>query len=121
MTGDKYLEILKNQIFSQLQQLPNLHNFYFQQDGVPPHYSKGVCEYLDETFSLTWIGRRGSINWPARSPDLTPMDFFFWGVLKDKVYSQKPRSDLCKNVCRSIRDRLQSCVNQEGKQFEHLR
>ena len=67
-----------------------------------------------------------------------PMDFFFWGVLKDKVYSQKPRSvddlknyirdsfqeinaqsDLCENVCQSVRDRLQSCVNQEGKQFEH--
>ena len=68
------------------------------------------------------------------------MDFFFWGVIKDKVYSQKPRSvdnlknyisnafqeiniqsDLCENVCPSVRDRLQSCVNQEGKQFEHLR
>ena len=68
------------------------------------------------------------------------MNFFFWGVLKDKVYSQKRRSvddlknyirdafqeinaqsDLCEKVCRSVRDRLQSCVNQEGKQFEHLR
>ena len=140
MTGDKYLEILKNQILPQLQQLTNLHDFYFQQSGDPPHYSIGVREYLDETFPLTWIGRRGSIDWPARSPDLTPMDFFFWEVLKDKVYSQKPKSvddlknyirdafqeinaqsDLCENVCRSVRDRLQSCVNQEGKQFEHLR
>ena len=43
MTGDKYLKILKNQILPQLQQLPNLHDFYFQQDGAPPHYSKGVC------------------------------------------------------------------------------
>ena len=68
------------------------------------------------------------------------MDFFFWGVLKDKVYSQKPRSvddlknyirdafqeinaqrDLSEKVCRSVRDRLQSCVNQEGKQLERLR
>ena len=66
--------------------------------------------------------------------------FFFWGVLKDKIYSQKSRSvddlknyvrdafqenntqsDLCEKVCRSVRDRLQSCGNQEGKQFEHLR
>ena len=30
MTGDKYLEILKNQILPRLQQLPNLHDFYFQ-------------------------------------------------------------------------------------------
>ena len=67
------------------------------------------------------------------------MDFFFRGVLKDKVYSQKPRSvddlknyirvafqeinaqsDLCEKICRSLRERFQSCVNQEEKQFEHL-
>ena len=39
---------------------------------------------------MDWSKR--SIDWLARSPDLTPMDFFLWGVLKDKVYSQKPRS-----------------------------
>ena len=55
MTGHKYLEILKNQILPQLQQLSNLHDFYFQQDGASPHYSKEVREYLDEKFSLTWI------------------------------------------------------------------
>ena len=140
VTGEKYLEILKNQVVPQLQQQPNSHDLYFQQDGAPPHYSRAVREYLDEVFPEKWIGRRGPIDWPARSPDLTPMDFFFWGVLKDKVYSRKPRSiddlknyindafqeintqrDLCKNVCQSIRGRLQSCVTCDGKQFEHLR
>ena len=140
VTGDNYLEILMNQVVPQLQQQPNLHDLYFQQDGAPPHYSRAVREYLDETFPEKCIGRRGPIDWPARSPALTPMDFFFWGVLKDKVYSRKPRSvgdlknyirdafqeintqrDLCKNVCRSVRGRLQSCVNCDGKQFEHLR
>ena len=24
--------------------------------------------------------------WPPRSPDLTPLDFFFWGFVKCKVY-----------------------------------
>jgi hypothetical protein len=26
----------------------------------------------------------------ARSPDLNPCDFFFWGCLKDKVYKSNP-------------------------------
>ena len=77
MTGDKYLKILKNQILSQLWQLPNLRYFYFQQDGVPPHYSKGVREYLDETFPLTWIGQRAPIDWLACSLDLTLWIFSF--------------------------------------------
>jgi hypothetical protein len=28
--------------------------------------------------------------WPARLPDLNPCDFFFWGCLKDRVYSSNP-------------------------------
>lgn len=140
VTGDKYLEILMNEVVPQLQQQPNSHELYFHQDGAPPHYSRAVRAYLDETFPEKWIGRRGPIDWPARSPDFTPMDFFFWGVLKDKVYSLKPRSvgdlknyirdafqginaqrNLCKIVCRSVKGRLQSCVNCNGQQFEHLR
>ena len=38
------------------------------------------------------MGRRGSQEWPARSPDLTPCDFFLWGWLKEQVYSTKPRN-----------------------------
>ena len=77
MTGDKCRKMLKNQIIPQLQQLTNLNDFYFQQDGAPPHYSRGVREYLDEKFLSVWIGRRGPIDWPARSSDLTLWIFFF--------------------------------------------
>ena len=56
MTGDKYLEMLKNQIIPQLEQLTNLNDFYFQQDGAPPHYCRGVREYLHEKFLSAWIG-----------------------------------------------------------------
>jgi hypothetical protein len=30
--------------------------------------------------------------WPPRSPDLTLPDFFLWGFLKERVYSNNPRS-----------------------------
>ena len=26
------------------------------------------------------------VRWPARSPDLTPCDYFLWGYVKDKVF-----------------------------------
>ncbi|RWS01672.1 uncharacterized protein B4U80_05019, partial [Leptotrombidium deliense] len=32
------------------------------------------------------------INWPARSPDLTPPDFFLWGFLKNTVYRSDPKT-----------------------------
>ncbi|OXU32204.1 hypothetical protein TSAR_007998 [Trichomalopsis sarcophagae] len=37
-----------------------------------------------------WIGRGGPIAWPPRLPDLTPLDFYLWGYLKDTVYSERP-------------------------------
>jgi hypothetical protein len=36
-----------------------------------------------------WIGRRGLIAWPPRSPDLTPLDLFLWGYGKNIVYQVK--------------------------------
>jgi hypothetical protein len=33
------------------------------------------------------IGLGHDVEWPPRSPDLTPCDFFLWGYLKDKVFS----------------------------------
>src|SRR5258705_12014311 len=31
-------------------------------------------------------------RWPPRSPDLSPPDFFLWGMLKGTVYGNKPRT-----------------------------
>jgi hypothetical protein len=59
---------------------------FFQQDGAPPHWSLIVRASLNQHFSNRWIGRAGPISWPARSPDITPCDFFLWGYAKDCVY-----------------------------------
>ena len=34
----------------------------------------------------------GPIYWLARSPDLTQLDFFIWGYVNDKVYSERIES-----------------------------
>ena len=36
------------------------------------------------------IGLGHDMEWPPRSPDLTPCDFFLWGYLKGKVFSSPP-------------------------------
>jgi len=42
---------------------------------------------LDATFPNRWIGRDGPTPWPSRSPDITPLDFFLWGYVKETVFS----------------------------------
>jgi len=44
---------------------------------------------MDENFLRRWVGRGGPTVWPPRSPDLTPLDFFAWGFIKDVVYRRQ--------------------------------
>ena len=73
----------------------DLSHTYFQQDRPPAHYATSVRNWLDQTSPNGWIGSRGPIEWPTRSPDLTTPDFFLWGVLKKKVFAHKPRTIDC--------------------------
>lgn len=49
-------------------------------------YSRETRRILNTDLSERWIGRRGHVKWPARSPDLTPVDFRFWSHLRQRVY-----------------------------------
>jgi len=57
---------------------------------------------LDTTFPNRWNGRDGLTPWPPRSPDISPLDFFLWGYVKDKVFST-PVTDI-KNLKARITD-----------------
>jgi len=80
------LNFLQNELPILLEDVPlNLrHQMIFQHDGAPPHFSVEVRKYLDETFPV-WIGRGGTVPWPVRSPDLTPLNFFVWGFYQTRV------------------------------------
>jgi hypothetical protein len=45
--------------------------------------------YTYDSFPNCWIGKGGAINWPARSLDLAPCDFFLWGHLKSNIYKRR--------------------------------
>ena len=51
-----------------------------------PHFGIAVRGHLTASFGARWIGRGGSTAWPARSPDLTSLDFFLWGYMQSVVY-----------------------------------
>ena len=73
---------------------------YLQHDGVPPHYTLHVRDYLNKSFPNRWLGRGGSIPWPPRSPDLMPLDYYLWGHMKTLVYETKVDSRA------ALRDRI---------------
>lgn len=46
--------------------------------------------YLELQYLERWIDRRGFIEWPAKTPDLPPMDFFRLIYIKQNVYATQP-------------------------------
>ena len=87
MTGQNCLDFLQNGLPEQLEDAPLATRIAmpFQHDGAPSHYTRLVMQHLNDTFSNRWIGRDSTINWPPRSPDLTPLGFCFWGWMKSEV------------------------------------
>lgn len=145
LTAEQYLHLLQTSILPDLiQAFPDPSNaqrlnprIFFQQDGAPPHYGLQVRRFLDNTFNERWIGRRGPIEWPPRSPDLTPMDFFFWGHVKNRVYVDRPENlqdlmerirqeanavtpEMIQNAVNAVYHRVGRCQMANGEQFEHL-
>lgn len=90
LTGQRYLNIIQNVVVPCLNTLRNeeVENAWFQQDGAPVHNTRLVAEILEGMFQDRWIGNNGPFHWPARSPDLTPLDFYIWGYVKNKVYTE---------------------------------
>ena len=86
-----YADFLLDELPLLLEDVPldTRRQLIFQHDGAPPHYSRQARQRLDEIFPGRWIGRGGPNQWPARSPDLTPLDFYLWGHMKTLVYTNK--------------------------------
>lgn len=132
-----YHQLLSENVERFLEEIPlaELREVHFQQDGATPHNAQINVGWLNRHFNEQWIGTYGPIRWPARSPDLTPLDFWLWGYLQDRVYLRMPQNvnDLRNRIieaCREIPNnfilnathdvirRCQSCIDHNGNQFE---
>ncbi|GFV36639.1 uncharacterized protein TNCV_1033151 [Trichonephila clavipes] len=79
---------------------------WFQQDGATCHTARATIDLLKDTLGDRLISRFGPVNWPPRSCDLTPLDYFLWGYVKSLVYADKPQTldYLEDNIYRVIAD-----------------
>jgi hypothetical protein len=107
---------------------------WFQQDNATAHTAAVSLRLVNQYFGERVISRG---LWPARSPDLSPPDYFLWGFLKDKVYSNAPKtlnelrenitatvtSITCGMLCNAVNSifhRANMCIQAGGQHFQHL-
>ncbi len=59
-------------------------DFIFQQDLAPAHTAKSTKSWLND-HSV------GVLDWPANSPDLSPIENL-WGITKRKMRNKRPKN-----------------------------
>ncbi|GFT58353.1 putative DD41D transposase [Trichonephila clavipes] len=86
VNGDRYRAMIINFFIPELNN-HDVQELWFKQDGAKCHTARPV-------------------NWPPRSCDLTPLDYFLWGYVKSLVYADKPQTldHLEDNIHRVIAD-----------------
>ena len=67
-------------------------NIWFQQDGATCHTAEATFDVLRPVFEDWIISSRADVVWPPRSSDFTQLDYYLWGAVKDKCYSDKPET-----------------------------
>ncbi|GFX11962.1 putative DD41D transposase [Trichonephila clavipes] len=105
INGDRYRALITNFFIPELNN-HDVQDLWFQQDGATCHTARATIDLLKDTFGDRLISRFGSVNWPPRSCDLTPLDYFLWRYVKSLVYADKPQTldHLEDNIHRVIAD-----------------
>lgn len=144
LNGNAYRHLLQTSVIPRILELCiekdiDIATLTFQQDGATPHTANDTLRYLRGVgFKEIWGDRDNT--WPSHSPDLSPMDFWLWGDLKDRIFScnkfdtiAQLQDSIIAN-CASITDdnnlltivahhfhvRVCCCLQVNGEHFEHL-
>jgi len=96
-----------------------------------------ITNFLNQQFPERWLGRYGPIRWPARSPNLNPLNFFLMGYCKEKIYRQLPEdveewndklqyaiwfieNEIMEKMQANLLKRMRACITIDEGHFEHL-
>ncbi|GFT23669.1 putative transposable element [Trichonephila clavipes] len=105
VNGDRYRAMITNFFIPELNN-HDVQQLWFQQDGATCYTARATIDLLKDMFGDRLILRFGPVNWPPRSCDLTPLDYFLWGYVKSLIYADTSQTldHLEGNIRRAIAD-----------------
>lgn len=141
VSADTYQAILSEFFVPELlHDMGNVDNVWFQQDGAPAHTADNTKVFLANIFDTRIISRGFQNEWPPRSPDITPCDFFLWSAVSELVYLnggfntcselqdaiigafntlRHNHMDRVRAAVLSVSRRMQNCIQGNGSQLVH--
>ncbi|GFW89022.1 transposable element Tc3 transposase [Trichonephila clavipes] len=97
----------------------DVQELWFQQDGATCHTARATIDLLKDTFGDRLISRFGPVNWPPKSCDLAPLDYFLWGYVKSLVYADKLQTLDNSRLCPCVfTKKIQNCQVECLKNYE---
>lgn len=139
MTADRYIAMLKNKVIPELKRRLGDEDFakcVWQQDGAAIHTAAKTIDYLKSVFGDRLIAKGAAFEWPACSPDLNTLDYWFWSYMKSSIRKLDPQDlmdlkDAVKTACRQIDGdmlkraihdfdtRIKALIEAKGAHFEY--
>ena len=112
-------------------------NIWFQQGGATCHTAEATLDVLHTVFEDRIISRRADVVCLPQSCDLTSLDYYLWGAVKDKCYAAKLETiDALKdnireaigeiqlhtinNVLKNWNDRVVYCMASRGSHLNEI-
>ena len=114
------------------------NDFWYIQDGASSHTSGVAQAYLKKELGRRFVDK---FSWPPSSPDCSPLDYYFWDHVKQRVYAGKrtPFKDInelkrkinqvwreccdmhvMRKALMQFRPRLKEVVRQDGGQIKQI-
>ncbi len=78
MNAERYINVLEQHMLPSRQRLFQGRPCVFQQDNTKPHTT---------AITTAWLRSRRVQNWPACSPDLSPIENI-WCIIKRKIHQR---------------------------------
>ena len=70
----------------------DIRNIRFQQDGATCHTAEATLDVWRPVFEDRIISRTAVVIWPHRVGELTSLDYYLQGAVKDNCYADKPET-----------------------------
>ena len=131
INSDVYYRVLRYHILPWIKANYPQGNYVWQQDGAPSHISVKNQTFCKNNMVKFWE----KDMWPPSSPDLNPLDFFWWGAIERKTNATPhPNIDSLKaaivkewadypskgivDACASFRRRVEAVIENNGGHIE---
>ena len=124
VNGNRYRSMITEYFWSQLDDMD-------MEDGATSHTVNVTINQLQTKIGERVISRNGSVGWPPRSCDLTPLDYFLCGYVKSMPTSPRRlmnfecevaalSANLCFKIAKNWVQRLDFCQRVRGDHAKEI-